>query len=571
MINNSAVNLAGNFSAKINNSLSKHKIIFSLLFSIIASCMCLFHSGYGDIDNHLIAMIVNQCYGTDNFCIFLNYGLCQIIKFINTLLPYADGYLMICHTLLFVAVAWISYLILDNTDKLWCRLLMFASIIVINNGFNVVDLSNQNFTIQAAAMVAVACVSISFGLRAKHKAVYIVMSAIFVLFGFMLRFNGALLCIPFLALHLAVDYISNTEKRKYIKNLTIMLIIPIIIILGVYTSNKLILENDYKDYVNYNFLRSKITDFEMKSWEEIDTKPEGISENDYLIINDYMTADVERIDKDYLQTIFDAGANKEQYHKISIKDNVSSIFDIIVHLRKYFVIYLFAISLYALISKIGFWRKVEIIFLALGVIANVVYFNFSARYLYRLCVPAILMYAVMLSVVLLIECNNLEKTKVRNGAVLMVTTVTAALLFLTSLISAKAFMPAFLAKSNINDGEYAQYCVDDNLYIWDYAIENTVPFKFYAQQGKLPSQKFLLHNIQQGEYTIGQAFTDEYFDRIGTKNPIRDLVESDNTFYISEEPQLLEKYLQEHYSSKASAVQVDVIADIPVWQFRTKE
>lgn len=570
-MNNRILSLHGNFLKKINNSLSKHKIVFSVIFSIIASCLCLFHSGYGDIDNHLIAMIVNQCYGSDNFCIFLNYGLCQIIKFINTLLPYADGYLMICHTLLFVAIAWISYLILDNTDKLWCRLLMFASIIVINNGFNVVDLSNQNFTIQAAAMVAVACIGVSLGLRAKHKTVYIVMSSIFVLFGFMLRFNGALLCIPFLALHLAVDYISNTEKRKYIKNLTIMLIIPILIILGVYTSNKLILENDYKDYVNYNFLRSKITDFEMKSWEEIDEKPEGISENDYLSVIDYMTADVERIDKEYLQKVYDAGSNNEQYHKISIKDNISSILDIISHLRKYFLIYLFAITLYAMISKISLWRKVEIVFLAFGVLANVVYFNFLARYLYRLCVPAILMYAVMLSVILLIECNNLEKTKIKNGAVLMITTATAVVLFLTSLIFANGFMPAFLAQKNVSDGEYAQYCVGDNLYIWDYHIENTIPFKFYAEQGKLPSQKFLLHNIQQGEYTIGQAFTDEYLDRIGTKNPIRDLVESDSTFYISEDPKLLEKYLQEHYNPKASAIQVDVIADMPVWQFITNE
>lgn len=571
MKNNRALSLLGNFLEKINSSLSKHKIVFSVFFSIIASCMCLFHSGYGDIDNHLIAMIVNQCYGTDNFCIFLNYGLCQIIKFINTLLPYADGYLMICHTLLFVAVAWISYIILAYTDKLWCRMLMLASIIVINNGFSIVDLSNQNFTIQAAAMVAVACISISFGIRAKRKTVYIVMSSIFVLFGFMLRFNGALLCVPFLVLHLVFDYISTAEKKKYIKNLVIMLIIPILIILGVFTSNKVILKNNYKDYLDYNFLRSKVTDFDMKSWEEIDEKPEGISENDYLCILDYMTADVERIDKEYLQRVYEVGGNNEQYHKISIKDNISSILDIISHLRKYFLIYLFAITLYALISKISLWRKVEIIFLALGVIANVIYFNFLARYLYRLCVPAILMYAVMLSVILIIECNNLEKTKVRNGAVLMVTTATAAILFLTSLISAKAFMPAFLAQKNINDGEYAQYCVDDNLYIWDYAVENKIPFKFYAQQGKLPSQKFLLHNIQQGEYTIGQAFTDEYLDRIGTKNPIRDLVESDSTFYISEEPQLLEKYLQEHYNSTASAVQVDIIADMPVWQFITKE
>ena len=64
--------------------------------------------------------------------------------------------------------------------------------------------------------------------------------------------------------------------------------------------------------------------------------------------------------------------------------------------------------------------------------------------------------------------------------------------------------------------------------------------------GKLPTRRILEHHIPLGDWTSGQPYWTEFLARIRHPNPLRDLVEKDNVYIMSDSDYIL-SFLREHY------------------------
>lgn len=85
--------------------------------------------------------------------------------------------------------------------------------------------------------------------------------------------------------------------------------------------------------------------------------------------------------------------------------------------------------------------------------------------------------------------------------------------------------------------------------------------------GKLPTEKFIQHNMPVGDWTYGQTYFKEYLKEIEAENPAKALLIREQTYYVSEDYEELLLYLQEHYGKDIAVQKIGEIQGIPVWKF----
>lgn len=558
----------------INQLITKHSILCACIFSLIVSSLCLLHSAYLDLDNHMIALIANQQFGSENYCIFVNYFFCVLVKFINWLIPTADGYMLICHSLLYVAVAWISYIIISHSKNLHSRIILFMAIVITITGFSTTDISNLNFTIQAAGMFSVGAISIFAGMRSKKTAHYLVFAILFFSFGAMLRIKACLLILPLIALHLFFDFLCSENKQAFMRKALILLIIPTIFVAGIYGSNMIVKKSEkYSTAFSFNAARHKVVDFPQKDWNDVKDQLPDITENDYTSLFWHLYGDTDRINAEYFNNITDVSSNKSKLSLSQIKISFIEALENILQVRKYNIFFIMILALFLLFSNIRFLRKLEIILSAFGVLAISMWLSYNGRILMRLCAPMIIMFVAILALILLSEPIKLNSIiwKRLHLSLVLISVILAGILFGTGILSTNGISSALYAKTGANESKFEQYWKDNNLYVWDTLTMDKMLFGHYAKQGKMATKKCLQHNIAQGEYIYSQAFTDEYFSKLGTKNPVRALVDRENTYYVAHDVTYMQTYLREHVNPSALAFEVGKIDDVTIWKFIVNE
>lgn len=88
------------------------------------------------------------------------------------------------------------------------------------------------------------------------------------------------------------------------------------------------------------------------------------------------------------------------------------------------------------------------------------------------------------------------------------------------------------------------------------------------EQGKLPSEKFLKHNLPVGDWIYGQVYFNNHLKEVNAKNPVKALIERDDVYYVSGDASFLLEYLQEHYRNDIEVKQCGEINNIPIWSFQ---
>ncbi len=558
---------------KINTFITRHSILTACVFSLIVSSICLLHSAYLDLDNHMISQIMNQGFGTENYCIFVNYFFCVLVKAINWLIPTADGYILICHSLLYIADAWIAYIIFSHNENIWSRIILLMAVIITLTGFKTIDISNLNFTIQAAGLFSVGAISVFAGIHSKKTTPYLIMAALFFSFGAMLRMAACLLMLPFICLHILTDFICSNDKAAFVRKALVLVVVPMIFVAAIYGTNTAVKKSEkYAPSFAYNSARSNFVDFPTKNWEDVKDELPGMSENDYLSLKRYLLCDTERIDTEYLKKFADISINKSKLSISQLKESFIESIKVFLQIRKYNIPFILLFTVFLLFCNISLWRKLEIICAALGVLIISMWLSYNGRIYVRVCAPMIIMYVIILSSVLLHNSIKFHSKIWRFYYVSLsvVSVILAGVLFGTSIITSNGFSTALLAKTGADESKFEQYWQGDNLYIWDTFTMNNVIFGHYAKQGKLATEKCLKHNIAHGEYIYGQAFTDEYFDSIGTNNPVRALLNRENTYYVTPDITYMETYIREHVNPVARAIEIGEIDDVAVWKFVTE-
>lgn len=486
--------------------------------------------------------------------------------FVDAILPNADGYMLICHFLLYISMFWIAYIVFSNTDGLRKRMILLMTAVIVLLGFGKRDLSNANFTIQAGGLATVGAISIFAGMRSKNIIPYLFMAILFLTFGAMIRMEACLLILPYIGLHICADVICLKDKKK-VKKVCILLLIPFFSVGLIYHINMSVNSSEkYKAGYEFNHVRATLVDYPKKEWEEVKDYLPEITENEYIGIGHHLYGDTERNNTEYFRKIASVSMEQKVFQPLL---NCGRIIVICLQMNYFLLILITVLSIFAIMKDIGKWRKIEIICAIIGTILIFMFLCFNGRILLRVFIPAILGYLSIICTILLYEVKEITESKniAYSRCIPVFSSIVAMIFFVNAWNEDIKFAPSLHAKTGADESKFESYYAKDNLYVWDTRTLDKDGYEYFAKQGKLPTEDFLLHNVPQGEWTYGQPYMQEYFEKINTKNPVRALIERENTYYVAENKQLMETYLKEHVNSDILVEKVDEIDGIPVWKF----
>ena len=116
-----------------------------------------------------------------------------------------------------------------------------------------------------------------------------------------------------------------------------------------------------------------------------------------------------------------------------------------------------------------------------------------------------------------------------------------------------------------SDLRYEETYSGDSLYFW--GAWHSLVTQYYMSEEKLPTEEFLNHNSCTGDWVYGQNYFIENLSDADAVNPIKALVERDNTYFVSDTCNYALLYMHKYYGENIEAVQVGEILETPIWVF----
>lgn len=563
-----------NHNFRINSNYIKkyYAYIVAAFFSAICGIFALFQPLYTQVDNYIVSLVLNRCFDSDVYCLFLNPLLCWGCGAIQKLIPYADVYTLVSRIMILLGIFFICCLITKNVRHIWELICVYGILflLVINS-----SLFFDYYTIWAAFFSFVGMTYFLLTIRIKPTVKQTIIGLVFMAAGMMWRIESAILFVPFYLLDLAFMFGEQagvlgrkkciTKIFKVMGGAFLCMVILITVDYSVKHSEK------YEEGVEYEAALSDLVDFPMKEYIEVSDLLPGISENDYYSLQVRLLADTDRIDAKYGEKILSVSReNSFSWDIKSIKDANVQLLKMIWTSKKtlLYSVMLAIIFLIVVISAVKWYRKVELFFAYAGAYIIMLYFSIVGRIPLR--VINSVLYAVW-GIVLVMFC--LEEWKSDRKFHKWIKTGLLALVMGIALLDTINYdfvspQSVFMAQNDADEKKWESTYQDDEIYLWQTNEFVQRPIRNFMDQGKLLSEDFLDHNLCYGEWTWGQVYYKNYLDRLGIPNPMRALVERQGTYLVAEDNILVLTYLQEHYDESVYASQIDEIEGIPVWKFQ---
>lgn len=511
-------------------------------------------------DNFGIAAVTSSL-KYNNYCIFLSPLLCSLIRNTALLLPNADAFAAVNLIICTAAFAWCSFLIFKHTFAL--KRLIFITITVF---YAAIAVCAQNFTVISAFLLFVGAAPISAMIgQAKTNKIYILISCVFFVFGFMYRRHTAILFLPYTALYFIAALTANRYRLKaFLKNAAAA-VLPALLAVTAVQCVTLAVDNtdNIRSAVKFNSLRASVQDYPLLPYSEAKDKlPSDITENDYTLITHFMTPDTERMDAEFMQTFakaaIDDSPNRAEVISQTLKKNKYSLKSALLFAC------IFAVSFFIIFYGKKRFAKLAAAICFFGIIAGCMFFLYLGR------LPERIMLSIM-TAGLCALCAMLYNTDIKNSKVgysVFALLCFASILRFAMIDAGGSPDTIFTAKQYNADFEEplkATY-TGKSIFIWDTINYSLYPSMYFSINGKLPSDDFAMHNISAGGWTYGQVYQKQAFAEMGITNPAYDLVYRPDTYYAGELP-VMEKYIKEHIRSDIRAEMIGYIFEVPVYRF----
>lgn len=555
----------------------------ALLWSLGLTLLCLVYALVtpvysGDADNYTMALIANKLLageGQDTYINYLNPLLCKIFEGVLLVFPMADCFTLTAIIMLLVAIGVIAYAVAsiarNHYEIIGCYSVLFA-IVVMG------DLFHDNFTRWAAFLSAAGVILILLMLHGRlEKNRWIVMAAILLTWGLMWRYEAVLVFVPYVLLDLAVQIFfvskSSQERKVCLKKVVKIVGIPTVCLIalglchyGTFQSEK------YQAAKAYDDARCAVVDYPLRAWEDIKGAIPDITKNDYNGVREWLLMDIERVDTQFLVEMSEAGQESESEWSLSTIINMQKkVLGVILGSRH--MLYLCGLAgvffLTAILSKMPWYHKLQTFFIYLGTDLICLFFVYAGRAIERVFI--LIFYAMLISVGTLI-LTEMQETREKVILLAKKTIVAIGMLGVCYGLTHAGFsveQSVFNAKNyvDIEDGGYS----DEKLYIWNISAYVQTPMKRFMEAGKLMPLEYTKHNIYDGSWIYGQLYFEQLLDVIEVENPMRALLEREETYYVSFEYQRVLTYLQEHFNASTEVTYMGENEGIPVWKFFVSE
>lgn len=548
------------------------------LFASAVAVLCwLFYTVSGNVyfysDNVGVAVVLNGYFGSP-LCQYQHPLFCYVVSLLSQMFSSADMYMVIVH--IFILIELMAFVMVmtgkpfQKKLKEWLiqdYLIVMLSILTCFFFSAGLNLWCANYTVQAASFVFTGWTVLFWAEHNGKSFRWIVLGTGLALIGYMLRKEAALLFVPFVALMVLHDVITETNKKMVYQRIKSYLL-PVCVIGLLLFISQVIFDSiePYATAKRYNDARTALVDYPSIIWRNDETFA-GIKEADYNGLRIWMLSDTDIYNADYLATMAKAGTTSLYPLTLyGIQQALREMFVTAVQTDVYMLVMVLAtviITAWNLFASKPIWSKVIATCGILGAFIILFYYTIIGRALLRLWQPVIFA-TLTLEIAVVIRGANACKIWAKN---ILAFLLCICLYYSAGQVFAHAELhePQTVLNSRIDadDSVYTMTFDDDSLFIWR-KWQNTVP-KHFADMGKLPTKRVLEHNIALGDWTYGQPYYLEFLEEIGHPNPIRDLVEKDNVYIMSNLSYIID-FLREHYGEDINLVEAGEVSGVTAYK-----
>ena len=520
------------------------------LFSVIGKL-------YFDNDNLMIGVVTNGIYSDDVFCQYLHPLLCLIIRGLSFILQSADCFLVITTLFVFIELMVLTYIaLLETGNKPWrqwniqdwiLRAMLVCGTIFLSTAINIWSI---NYTTQTASFVFAGLISLfEYKNHRDQKALFVV-GTILVIFGFMMRIEGALVFIPFVLLQIVAELvIAKTDpEEKNVREIVTgiaKLLAPCVVVVALLLISRTVFWSiePHASARDYNEVRTISGDFYMLDWKDVEDKIVDTDYTEYKSPIVWSLIDTDVLNTEKIAYIAEIGSapryplNGEGLIK-TLAEMKRKGFTTNLQLLLLLIITL-VLAARNIICVNNRWLRLESIFSVGGSFLILFYFTLKGRaplHVWQSTVFA----CITILIIAALNDVRIQKTTEKNKEVIssrdaaFMLLISAVLYFsIGQVIATSSFhapTTAFTARINVDESEYDQTLEDDALYIWP-SFWQTLAGK-YVEKGKLPSREVLEHNIPLAYWSYGQVYFTDVLKRINAENPAKALLERPNTYLV---------------------------------------
>lgn len=550
---------------------AKNDHVWALILTGICGMFSVFQPLYSQVDNYMVSLILNRCYDADVYCMFLNPVLCFLCGVLQKLFPQADVFTLLTRIMILLGIYCIGYVIAKLSKTR--REVFVAYVIIFILAINA-SLFFEYFTVWAAFFSVTGMVLLLLSVRVQIPRWITFLGWIFVISGMMWREEVAAIFLPFYLLDFFVCFkITLVESRKEFLKKYFKVFMPVIICVIILETTKYTVQSfdKYAYGIEYNNTLGNLVDYPMEDYDAVAYLLPGVSENDYNSLQVRLLADTDRVDAEYGAWIESVGRKRSSLLGVQqvIEANIR-LFQVILTSKRtmFYCMLFFLFMIWNMLSDVKFYSKLELLCAYFGAYLIMFFFSLVGRIPLRIIDSVI--YAVwgILLVLFFSEKWESRRFDFKKLKIIIVIFVIGIACMDTLTYDFVKPQSVFNVKEYADEDKWSSTYTDEQIFIWQTNEFVQYPMRDFMNQGKLMTEEFMRHNLCYGEWTWGQVYYINYLERFQLPNPMKALLEREETYLVAEDHTLVSTYIKEHYDENVIVQKVDEIDGIPVWEFQ---
>ncbi len=305
----------------INKAVNKCKDFFTAVYKAPFLCSVLINSiawifftfilkaGFETNDDIIMSNLAAGIYGEySSYLVFINVILGKFLTFLYGAVPSLNWYVILESLIIFVSFVIITYVFMKKISGL--RGIALSTVFLLFIGFECY--TRMQFTKTAGLTVCAGCLLGFYYIQEQKSIWHLLTAGLMVALGSMIRFQTLLmggLLLSGVAVFNSFQFWSKDKKKAGIvfgKYLTFAVVLCVICF-GLKWIDTYIYQSQegWKEFLEYNSLRSQVMDYGIPEWDEYqDEYAEiGLTENDIMCLKSWNFSDSEVFSADVFQKI----------------------------------------------------------------------------------------------------------------------------------------------------------------------------------------------------------------------------------------------------------------------------
>lgn len=559
-----------NISARENHPLrqscssnwsSKHSFAASVTLSLFFVTVWSFSSqfgGDGTNDDFAIGVALSNRLPEADMSLFVNALFGYMISSLNSVIPDVNWFWFIERLSVFVSFSTLLFICFEKSEDyplLFLAPICFCSLLLVGCTYR------GNFSFVASAATLSGGMALVLGLKSpysrRYNALLTFLAIALLLIGFSIRIESFLLFVPFLLLSIGGTLLAGQNNLAVIARKLRPIFLTVVCCFILFAIDQAIWNSndDLYQWKQYNHVRSQISDYPMPQYGEVsDTLlAYGVSENDYFMLQNWMTADTSVFDYETLSKVASLSEQRSLIQQIQGIPNAAK--DYFFRLTTEGLLLGFIVLYGLLIAKSKKSRLFSGSLLFLAFILSS-YLVATGRFPQRVEYP-LWVYAFSIVSLEITGIVNIEKTRLQS-AIQGIT----VFIFLFSAVNQLPLFSIHEVKDSITQttchaqGEVFDYERNhpQDVYLFDVGTYEIVEQTF--KEKNLPSTEFLTHNATLGGWSCESPYFKSRNRIMGSSSLLKELATNESFHLLTRTPSICDTlciFLQEHYGLNAKA------------------